>query len=448
MVLAALVLLPRLGAVQAPIWDEAYYLTSLARMHEGRVQFASHPPLGLLLIAAGDTAWGGNAGTDWRIMAATRSVRAEAMPRAFDYTGPRLASALAGVLACGLMALLLSELSGSAAAGLALALLFAFDPALVAQVRAAQLDGFQIAFVAASLLCLARGLRPGAGPGWCAGFGAMMAGAVLVRANALVLAPLGLVLVWQAWRSKGPLVAGLALSSGLSAALALGATVMAAMLATGPLPPDFGTPAGVIDAGHVSGDYAQMPRLTALVTYSRDYARFVHDDLTGMTRTDRNASHPWQWLLGSGAITYRWEAGSETVRTVGLVPGRPLWLASALGVLAALAALRRQRDPLALAFLAGWVLTMASLAWLDTMRVMYAYHYFLPLILGLALLARAWAWWGAPSRLLAGLVGCGLVFALPALPLALAVPVPKAYCRLFLPDCGDSPPDQPTRVPG
>lgn len=54
MLASAFLLLNRLGEVHAPIWDEAYYLPSAARYHEGRVQFATHPPLGLMLIAAGD----------------------------------------------------------------------------------------------------------------------------------------------------------------------------------------------------------------------------------------------------------------------------------------------------------------------------------------------------------------------------------------------------------
>ena len=33
-----------------PVWDESYYLTSTQRYEDGIAQFASHPPLGLMLI--------------------------------------------------------------------------------------------------------------------------------------------------------------------------------------------------------------------------------------------------------------------------------------------------------------------------------------------------------------------------------------------------------------
>jgi len=34
------------------IWDESYYLTSVQRYRDHTAQFASHPPLGLMLITA------------------------------------------------------------------------------------------------------------------------------------------------------------------------------------------------------------------------------------------------------------------------------------------------------------------------------------------------------------------------------------------------------------
>ena len=39
-------------------WDENYHVTSAERYLEGVAQFEPHPPLGLMLIAAGE-AWDG-----------------------------------------------------------------------------------------------------------------------------------------------------------------------------------------------------------------------------------------------------------------------------------------------------------------------------------------------------------------------------------------------------
>jgi hypothetical protein len=433
---AAALLLPWLGAVRAPIWDEAYYLPAIARMHQGRIQFASHPPLGLMLLAGGDGLKGGNAATEWRILAATRSVRAEAMPDPFDYAGPRLASALGAVAAAALLAMLLMRLSGQAGVALAIALVFACDPAIVAQARAAQLDGLQLPLFIGALLCLARGRAAGSGAGWVAGFGALLMAAGLVRANALALAPLGLFLL--PWRA--PRTATLRLLVGSGAALATLALTLGAMLALAPLPPDQGTPAGALDAGHATADYATLPWPRAILAYGADYGAFVRGDLAGMARADANGTHPWQWLLGQGATTYRWDARGNTVRAIGVVPGMPGWWMSLAGVVLALRALWLGRaSPMVVPLLCGWGLAMASLAWLDTQRVMYTYHYFLPLVLGHALLAAAWRHGDWPLRRLYVPTAAALAFAAAAMPLALSLPVDRGYCRLFLGDCGPTP---------
>lgn len=433
---AAALLLPRLGAVRAPIWDEAYYLPAIARLHEGRIQFASHPPLGLMLLAGGDWLKGGNATTEWRILAATRSVRAEAMPDPFDYAGPRLASALGAVAAAALLAMLLMRLSGQAGVALAIALVFACDPAIVAQARAAQLDGLQLPLFIGALLCLARGRQAGSGAVWVAGFGALLMAAGLVRANAMVLAPLGLFLL--PWRKPG--LATLRLLTGSGAALATLALTLAAMLALAPLPPDQGTPAGALDAGHVTADYAALPWPRAILAYGADYGAFVRGDLAGMARTDANGTHPWQWLLGRGATTYRWDARGHTVRAIGVVPGMPGWWMSLAGVVLALRALwRGGASPMVMPLLCGWGLAIVSLVWLDTQRVMYTYHYVLPLVLGHALLAAAWRHGDWPARRLYVPTAATLAFAAAAMPLALSLPVTRDYCRLFLPDCGPVP---------
>ena len=149
----------RLDEPRAPVWDEAYYLTSTARYHQGLTQFSSHPPLGTMLIAAGDMASGRNAHADWRTIGAEKKISAEAIPAGFDYAGPRLAPALFGTLAALLFAALMLELTGSALAAGLLSLLLLADTALLVQFRSAQLDAFQLGFVLAGLLAAVRAHR-------------------------------------------------------------------------------------------------------------------------------------------------------------------------------------------------------------------------------------------------------------------------------------------------
>lgn len=437
---AAFLLFDGLGAIKAPIWDEAYYLPSTARYHEGRVQFATHPPLGLMLIAAGDGLYSGNAGIDQRPVAAVKSIHAEAMPPGYDYLGPRLASAVFGVIGAGLFFLLMRRLTASDGAALMLSSLYLLDTALLAQFRAAHLDAFQISFVLAALLCLVRGLHA---PRvcWTAGFGVFVACAALVRANALILAPMGIFLLWPLvrtgfWkRGGGHMAAGIA-----AAALALGlvATINAGV---SPRLPDPGTEAGRKDLVFVTASMRTAGRVNAsdpvaVVTLIGSYARFMTADHEGMARHDANGSHPWQWPLGQGAITYRWDADDGHVATIALLPNLAAWLLSLLGVLWTLWSVRRGLTALQAALLTAWLLNMAALMWLDAQRVLYLYSYFLPLLIGHALLALAWRERGLPERPAIVALGAVTLSFLVAAPLALHREVPTFYCQAMLHDCG------------
>ncbi|MBS0482004.1 MAG: phospholipid carrier-dependent glycosyltransferase [Proteobacteria bacterium] len=436
MAVAAFLLFFRLGEVRAPIWDEAYYLTAAARIHEGRVQFASHPPLGLMLIAAGDTASGLNRDFDWRGIASVKSVKAEQVPASFDYRGPRLASALFGTLAAGLFFLLMLELSGSLSLGLILSTLFLCDPALIAQFRAAHLDAFQIAFVLGGLLCGLRALKTPGSLIWTAGFAAAIAAAAMVRVNALALGTMGLVLLWPCLRS-GDWRQALrqSLAAAVSALVVVSAS-FALMLGMAKSMPDDFSAAGRIDRAHVSADYLAVDATTGLRAYITDYTGYMAADMTGLGKTDANASHPWQWLVGSGAITYRWDANDQSVSAIGLIPNRAAWLLSLAGVVLTLIALRKRPEPVRVVLVIGWLVSMAALVWLDGQRMMYAYHYFIPLLLGYAMLARTLRKQRISEGALWGSLTAVTAFAALSLPLALNQRVSRTQCHLFLKDCG------------
>src|SRR5262245_24746031 len=51
---AAITFLVGLDQPAGAFWDESYYITAAQRYRDHTAQFASHPPLGLMLIAAGD----------------------------------------------------------------------------------------------------------------------------------------------------------------------------------------------------------------------------------------------------------------------------------------------------------------------------------------------------------------------------------------------------------
>ncbi|MFO1256589.1 MAG: phospholipid carrier-dependent glycosyltransferase [Sphingomonadaceae bacterium] len=424
----------RLDEPRAPVWDEAYYLTSTARYHQGLTQFSSHPPLGTMLIAAGDMASGRNAHADWRTIGAEKKISAEAIPAGFDYAGPRLAPALFGTLAALLFAALMLELTGSALAAGLLSLLLLADTALLVQFRSAQLDAFQLGFVLAGLLAAVRAHRRQRTRDYFL-FGLFIALAALVRANALVLGAMAPLLLWpllceRDWRGLAARCA-----AGLAGGMLAAVLVLAAWIQLTPNMPDPATPAGRQDQAFVSGAHRRALEtgewnLSAAINAAVDIERFMANDLAITPPSDANGSHPWQWLAGQGAILYRSDRSSGRQLSIGLVPNLAAWLISLLGVLTSLLPGRLREDRLRAALLAGWVANMAALQWLDTQRVLYSYHYFIPLLLGHCLAALEWKRHGLPRRIALAVALPVVLFGVAAWPLATFGTTPGWLCHV------------------
>lgn len=431
--LAAWLYLDRLGEPRAPVWDETYYLASTARYHEGRTQFSSHPPLGTMLIAAGDVARGRNQGADWQRIGAGKTVTLEAMPQDFDYSGPRLAPALFGIAAALLFALLMLQLTGSAPAALLLSLLVLADSALLVQFRTAQLDAFQLAFVLATLLAGAAALRQQRIGAYFL-FGLFLALAALVRANALVLGAMVPVMAWPLLRERQWRGLALRCAAGAASGLLALALVLGAWMELSPLPPDPATPAGRQDQSFVPPSRIHVYEtgswdLSDALDAADSIRRYMANDLAITPPSDANGSHPWQWLIGKGMILYRADRTGPQPMTIGLVPNLVVWLVSLLGVLTSLLPGRLRESQVRAMLLCGWGASMAALLWLDGQRVLYLYHYFIPLLLGHAMAAIEWQRHGFPRRPALALAALALVAAVFAWPLATGRAAPDWLCR-------------------
>jgi len=442
--LAGWLYLDRLGKPSAPVWDEAYYLTTTARYHQGITQYSTHPPLGTMLIAAGDMASGRNTRADWHRIGADKKIAAEAMPAGFDYSGPRLAPALFGTLAAVLFAALMLQLTGSAPAALLLSLLVLADSALLVQFRSAQLDPFQLSFVLAALLAAVSAVRRQDLAAYAL-FGLFVALAALVRANALMLGVIVPVLLWPLLRDRDWRKVAARCLAGTLGALLAGTLVMTAWMDISRLPPDPTTSAGRQDQAfepperiHVYeiGEWNWDDALDAATSIQR----FMANDLAITPPSDANGSHPWQWLLGQGMILYRADRTSGSLLSIGLVPNLAAWLVSLLGVLTCLLPGRLRQDPVRAMLLTAWLANMAALQWLDGQRVLYSYHYFIPLLLGHAMAALEWKRHGLTWRPALALAGTVVAFGVLAWPLATFHAMPDWLCAARLAQCGSTQP--------
>lgn len=409
MLLAALQYLAGLAQPAGAVWDESYYLTAIARYEARQAQFASHPPLGLLLLAAGSALSGDNAGLDLRQVAAEKKVAGDQLPKGFSFRGPRLAAGVFAVLGAGLFFALMLELGGSVSMAVVLSSFYLFENSFLAQFRAAHLDAFQICFALLALLAFVRGLRVPMAAGSRAPlvFGLACGLAMMVRLNAVALLPMGALLCLRRPLREGfwpPLRDGLALAAGLGTAVVL---VIVAHVVVGRHAPDTATAAGRQDAPYVTGayrDYLDGRRgLTPAVVAAAgvDYAHFITSDFQGMARTDVNDAGPLDWLLLRKPISYRWDSDGVVTRYVQLLANPASWVLALLAVVVALwcvataglrppsaeVAARRALMAMLLAAYAGF---LAINFWLGARRVLYLYHYFLGLLMAFCLVPLVW----------------------------------------------------------
>jgi len=113
-----------------------------------------------------------------------------------------------------------------------------------------------------------------------------------------------------------------------------------------------------------------------------------------LCKAQENGSYPLIWPIGGGTISYSWKKDGEVTRYVQLVANPVVWAISLLGFILGLAhLLMRLTSPekLQRELPISELLTVLYLCYYGAMlhvdRVMYLYHAFIPMIIGLAIFA-------------------------------------------------------------
>lgn len=398
-------------------WDENYHVTSAQKHIAGVMYMESHPPLGKMLIALGEATLARNAELDTSALLRADRVEQAQLPPGYSFAGVRLASVVSMIAAVMLLYATLVLITGRPLLAFVFAALPALDNALVVHARSAMLEGIQLAFALGAICLLAFALRSGGRVRLrhYIGLGALVGLTIAVKLNGavLLLLPVALFVAdqWPAlhesrWRD---------LAKRLSAAL-----------------PAFGLPLLIVFFGSfyvfiatstevipgrtykASAEYLQHLREHTTWTASgfraglRDHLRYMAEYSDGVPRLDvckpgENGSHATQWPLGGKTINYRWNReivkGVSHVEYTYLVSNPLVWLAVLGGIVLSFTlmvgrvvfghAVTRPRDY-------HWLVLFTCLylayfaAILQIGRVMYLYHYLLPLMFGIANLAVLW----------------------------------------------------------
>lgn len=381
-------------------WDENYHIASAQKYQHGIYFMEQHPPLGKLLIAAGEGLLNRNAvdnqfiGTDY----------GTDLPEGFSFAGYRLFPVLLAWLTAPLLFLIFWKLTKSDIAAALLSSFYLFDNALIVHLRGAMLEPALLFFSALTILAflLLRDEKNIQRFGWYSVLFGISFGCVLTtKVVGLVMILLIPALLWLLWPAKDLIQRFLGI--GALAFLVTYVGVWQLHFALGstinPVLPDEGyyqasdQYKAVLTAGK-SGSLRWFPLML------RDSLKFVSHYNNGVPRLDlckeeENGSPWFLWPIGGRAINYRWETGDGGLYQYLYLQINPaVWWISFAGVIASLGLLLSSfvmdvktplRDrPMLLIFTGLYFAYMAAISQIS--RVMYLYHYFLPLLFSFCVL--------------------------------------------------------------
>ena len=379
----------------ALFWDENYHIASAYKYLHQVMFMEPHPPLGKFLIALGEYLFHPNIYTDTASFLRTDYI--DNIPLGFSFVGVRFFPVLLATLSAGLFFFILYEICKNSFISFLFSSLYLFDTALIVHSRGAMLEGIQIFFLLAALLCfllLLDAKKRKSLPYFLLGL--LVGLAVSVKLNGAILLLLFFPLFFYQQRKLSPkiiikklLLQALLFLAGIVLVFG-GVYYVHGMLGQKALNGDYGA-SGVytqILADKQNADPLSFPMIF------RDNLHYIHHYEAGVPKTDANGSLPYTWPFGNKTINYRWETEHGSTKYLYLVGNPVIWFSGLVGLLSAVGLLitplilKRPISNKKLFFIIAVLLSlyiayMCALFRID--RVMYLYHYFIPLIFSLLL---------------------------------------------------------------
>lgn len=386
----------------ALFWDENYHIASAQKYLNGTFFMEPHPPLGKLLIAAGEALIDANPVDNQFI----DTDYAKNPPEGFSFAGYRLFPTLLAWLTVPLLFLSLFLLTRKVLWSVLLTFPYVFDNALIVHSRSAMLDSTMVFFAIVTVLAflLLREWKDDRKKFTYASvlFGAAFGLLLVTKAFGLLLVLLIPFLAWEIRaRPRQILRFGwIATIAFLIPFVAVWQIHFTIAHTVNPKLPDN----GYYQASQWYQDILQRGKTSSLFAFPimiRDSMNFVGHYQKGVPRLnlakpDENGGPWYLWPVGARTINYRWETPDGRGYGYLYLQSNPIvWLLTFFGFLTAIALLLSSvilplKQPLRHRFL---LLTFSTLyvcffiAVSQIPRVLYLYHYFLPLILGFLLLA-------------------------------------------------------------
>ncbi|OGJ65559.1 hypothetical protein A3A67_00235 [Candidatus Peribacteria bacterium RIFCSPLOWO2_01_FULL_51_18] len=389
-----------------PFWDEPYHVAAAQKYLNGVYFMEQHPPLGKLLIALGEKITKSDPNESKFI----NTDYARNMPTPFDFTGYRLFPTILGWLTAPVLFLIFVMLTQSPPLSALLSFLYIFDNAQILHSRAAMLDSSLTFFTALTILVfLALYKSARLKDVWryvllSFLFGASFGLAVTTKVVGLILILLLPAVLWRFFPNYKKII--LSVVFFFAGFLLVFVSVWQIHFSRGnkvlPELPDNGYYYYFQDDKQGGDKYKPIKQilarrengsLKAFPVMLWNSLKFVGHYNSGVPRldlckSDENGSPAYFWPFGGRTIDYRWEKSDSQYRYLYLVPNAAAWglgaLALIIGTIAYLGPFFFQTKErlknygllgIFLALYAGYLIAV-----LQIHRVMYLYHYFVPLI--------------------------------------------------------------------
>lgn len=385
---------------ESPFWDEPYHVASAQKYLNNTYFMEQHPPLGKLLIALGEKITDSNPKDDQFI----DTDYAKDFPEGFSFTGYRLMPTLLAWLTAPVFFLIFLLITRSAPLSALLSFFYIFDNAEIVHSRAAMVDSPLTFFGLLTVLCFLAirkhrssnaavfGLSILLG----AAFGAVMGTKVVGLIFIIPVIAVFLSLIQERQKMLISILLTLCSFTVVYAGIwqihfSLGTTVNTKLNNDGYY--------------QASEEYKQIlsdkktSSVRSFPVMLRDSLKYVTFYNKGVPRLDlckpdENGSPSYLWPLGGRTINYRWErADNDMTRYMYLVPNPAGWFLAFAGLIMSVIIflgpylLEVKKDieyrfemGVILSMYFGYMLTISLLG-----RVMYLYHYFVPLSLSFIL---------------------------------------------------------------
>jgi dolichyl-phosphate-mannose-protein mannosyltransferase len=397
------------GNPQNMFWDENYHIPSAQKHIDGIMYMEPHPPLGKMLMAIAEVVDGENKNVDKHKLGETDYLKGDETPPDMRFTGFRFPSVVLMAFSVLFFYGILRRITQNNLLALLFSSFIIFDNALVVHTRAAMLEGIQIFFVLGAIYYFVLAITSSTKIllKHYAILGVFIGLAVSVKVNGFILLLLFVMLFgvdqWNNLKNLNPL----ALIQRLALAVPAGVGPVALVFLT-VFYVHIGMGTKVIPTQTYKASPEFLEGIRAGSTWSpstffvgmRDNLKYMREYADGVPRldeckSDENGSFAMDWLLSKKTISYRWDKetvnGKEQVHYMYLIGNPIIWFSVVAGIVLSLGLMmskflygQKEKDTK----LFYWICAFTTLylcymiAMINIERVMYLYHYLVPLLFG------------------------------------------------------------------